>query len=91
MSAAKLPGARPERDSESALAAWRAKGEGLRYFPKGLHNLSGQEPGYMIVKLGLAAADGPGAAAARRAAAAAWARLRRAPARASWLVELPAY
>ena len=61
-SEAERPGARPGRDSESALAAWHVKGED-RYFHRGLHNLSGQGPGYMNVKLGLAAADsdGPGA------------------------------
>ena len=60
-SAAERPGAQPKRDSESALAAGRARGED-RYFHEGHHNLSGLGPGFMIVMLGLAAADGPGAA-----------------------------
>ena len=60
-SAAERPGARrPGRDSESALAAGRAREKDC-YFHKGFYNLSGPGPGYMIVKLGLAAADGPGA------------------------------
>ena len=79
-SVAERPCARPWRDSESALAAWRARGEG-RYFYKGNHNLSGPGPGYMIVKLGwpLQTALTP---VARRALALL------APAQASWLVEL---
>ena len=51
-SAAERPGARPRSDSESALAAGRARGEDS-YFHKGHHNLSGLGPEYMIIKLGL--------------------------------------
>ena len=53
-----------------------------------LHNLSGQGPGCMIVKLGLAAADGPGSGGTAGTGSPAGTGL---AAWAIWLVEQPAY